>query len=108
MNLKPIGYISIVLSVAACCIFVSSLYFLTPSTFNNNTSLRLIYQNLCCLSILGSLVLGISLILFSNLTEKARSEREYRLTQEEQARKADEVKQREDEIINKWINKKPD
>lgn len=107
MNLKSIGYIFIVLSVAGCCFLCTLIYFIEPSTVADKSSPQFMLLSFSCLATIGALVVGGALMLFSNLTEKQRLGRESQLTKEEQGRKFEEQKNKEDEIINKWINKKP-
>jgi len=107
MNLKPLGYILIALSVVGCCFLFALIYFIEPSTVANKSSPQFILLSFSCLTTVGALVLGGVLIIFSNLTEKQKADKKIQLAREEQYRKLEEQKNKEDEIINKWINKKP-
>lgn len=115
MNLKSIGYIVIILSVISCCMLVSLSYFFQNlnALYGSDSSSSTILD-LACLAIPGFFTLGVALIIFSNLSDKQKMEKQEEKQQREAEQRRinkqiedEENKKREDEIIQKWIKKKP-
>lgn len=114
MNLKFIGYIVVILSVISCCMLFSLAYFFRLDTLAQSNSSLSAILNLACLAIPGFFVLGVVLIMFSNLFDKQKIEKQEEKQQREAEQRRinkqiedEENKKREDEIIQKWIKKKP-
>ncbi|MBK9600522.1 MAG: hypothetical protein IPO36_01570 [Anaerolineales bacterium] len=115
MNFKSIGYILIALSVITCCFSSCLLYYFAPSTPISGNSPQALFLNLFCMAIVAAFILGIGLLIYSKVADGQKRNTQAQLEiqskrekMENDAKKAEEAKKREDELIDKWIKKKPE